>query len=142
MQEKRKYANFIIQHIQVKHKNVEIKNVIKGVKNEININVNNLIKVYLNELHALRLKQDEINCKMTFTCLTMRRLYNIAALKSYTEATTAGVDPLWTKGICSSHPKPLLVKMKTAGQGCGFRSSSKGLFGWQLKLLYSQLTVV
>ena len=54
---KEKYANFIIQHTQVKHKNVEIKDVIKGVKNLININVNNLMKVNLNELYALRLKQ-------------------------------------------------------------------------------------
>ena len=37
------------------------------------------------------------------------------------EATPAGrVDQVWTKGICSSHPWPLLVKVKTAGQGCDF----------------------
>ena len=40
------------------------------------------------------------------------------------EATPAGrVDKVWTKGICSSHPQPLLVKVKTAGQSCDFNGS-------------------
>ena len=40
------------------------------------------------------------------------------------ETTPAGQgDQLWKKGICSSHPWPLLVKVKTAGQGCDFHES-------------------
>ena len=40
------------------------------------------------------------------------------------EATPAGrVDQLWTKGIYFSHPQPLLVKVKTAGQSCDFNGS-------------------
>ena len=58
----------------------------------------------------------------------------IEPFKSYTKATTAGrVDQLWTKRNCSSHPLPLLGKVKTADQGCGFRASSGGSFEKQLK---------
>ena len=36
-------------------------------------------------------------------------------------AANAGwVDHLWTKIIYSFHPRPLLEKLKTAGQGCCF----------------------
>ena len=48
----------------------------------------------------------------------LSKLHEIKTFKSYIEATTAGLfDQLWTKGICSSHPRPLLGKVKTTGQG-------------------------
>ena len=34
---------------------------------------------------------------------------------------------LWTKGICSSHPQPLLGKVKTVGQGWDFHGSSAAI---------------
>ena len=63
--------------------------------------------------------------------------------KKIPACTTDGwVDQLWTKGICSSHPWPLLGKVKTAGQGCGFRASSGRSLEWHLKPWDSQLTVL
>ena len=35
----------------------------------------------------------------------------------------------WRKGICLSHPQPLLEKVKTAGQGCDFHRSSAAIQG-------------
>ena len=45
------------------------------------------------------------------------------------EATPGWVDQLWTKGICSSHPQPLLGKVKTAGRGCDFHGSFAAILG-------------
>ena len=39
------------------------------------------------------------------------------------------VDQIWKKGICSSHPQPLLGKVETAGQGCDFHGSSASIPG-------------
>ena len=39
----------------------------------------------------------------------------------------------WTKGDCSSHSQLLLEKVKTDGQGCGFRAPQGGSLLWQLK---------
>ena len=67
------------------------------------------------------------------------QLYKIESLKSFMEATTTGqVDQLWTKEKCSSHPQPLLGKVKTAGQGCGLHASSRGSLECQMKLWDSQ----
>ena len=55
------------------------------------------------------------------------KLHEVEPFKSYMEATTAGRDDqLWTKRDCSSHPQPLLGKVKTAVQGCGLRAFSGG----------------
>ena len=37
------------------------------------------------------------------------------------------VVQFWTKRICSSHPQPLLGKVKTVGQRCDFHGSSAAI---------------
>ena len=44
--------------------------------------------------------------------------------------------------LLGSHQQPLLGKVKTAGQGCGFRASSGGSLKWQLKPGDSQLVLL
>ena len=61
--------------------------------------------------------------------------------KSYTEVTIAGwVDKHLDKENVLQPSSAYLGKMKTAGQGCGFRASSGGSLEWQLKPWDSQLT--
>ena len=80
--------------------------------------------------------------QLNWKLFPMSKLYQIEPFKSYMEATTAGwVDQLWIKGDCSSHSQPLIGKVETAGQSCGFRASSGGLLAWQLKPQDYQLIV-
>ena len=75
---------------------------------------------------AVHLEEGEFQyTHLKWKLFQLSKLHEIVPSKSCMETTTAGwVDHLWTKRIFSSHPLPLLGKVKTAGQGCDLPCSS------------------